>query len=195
MNNFKSIADEQLVRLYLGGDNNAFDTLLNKYESKVYTHIFHLVKNRELANDMLQDVFMRVIEKLHNGKYVEDGKFSAWVMCLAHNLVLDYFRKEVKHKMVYEDEHTDIFNTSNTSVTDNRETELISLQNNSDLKVLINNLPEKQKEIVIMRYYYDLSFKDIANTLGISINTALGRVRYALINMRKQAAKLNIEVA
>lgn len=195
MNNLKSMTDEQLVRLYLGGNNSAFDTLLNRYESKVFTHIYHMVKNRELANDMFQDVFMRVIEKLHNGKYVEDGKFSSWVMRLAHNLVLDYFRKEVKYKMVYEEENVDIFNTTNTSTSECREAEMITTQNNKDLKVLIDSLPEKQKEIVIMRYYYDLSFKDIANTLGISINTALGRIRYALINMRKQAAALNIEVA
>ena len=167
--------DEQLVSSYLNGNNVAFDTLLRRYERKVFTYIAYSVKNEEVAQDLFQDCFMRIITKLHSGLYTENGKFASWVMRIAHNLIIDYHRQNQSLVVFSNDEaEYDLLNDSN---------------------IAAHELPANQREVVLMRFYEGLSFKDIADTTGVSINTALGRMRYALINLRRLAEKFDVCMA
>ena len=177
-------SDRELVSLYINGNDQAFEVLLKRHKNQVYTKILTLVRDREVADDLFQDTFIKVIHTLKEGRYNEEGKFLPWVMRIAHNLAIDYFRKGKKMPMVRSDDDNDVFSTiSNDDL--HIEDQLIRNQTLSDVKKLIRYLPEEQRTVVMMRHYYGMSFKEIAETCDISINTALGRMRYALINLRK----------
>lgn len=188
--------DEQLVNSYLNGNNNAFDVLLKRYERKVFTYIAYSVKNEEVAQDLFQDCFMRIITKLHSGLYTENGKFASWIMRIAHNLVIDYHRQNQGNAVISNDESEyDLLNNSSIAMDYSREKEIIDKQILNDVKALIKKLPANQREVVLMRFYEELSFKEIADITGVSINTALGRMRYALINLRRLAGKYDVCLA
>ncbi len=196
MNELRKQTDETLLRLYMEGDNSAFDILLKRYESKVFTYLVYSVHNQELAEDLFQDAFMRIITTLRQKRYTENGKFASWVMRIAHNLVIDYYRQAKGETFISnDDEEYDVLNDSSIAVDDNIEKQMIDRQILKDIKALVRQLPEKQREVVLMRFYQDLSFKEIAEATNVSINTALGRMRYALINLRRLAAEHHINLA
>lgn len=178
------ITDQELVSNYIKGDERAFEILLNRHKDRVYTHIISLIKDRDLAEDVFQDTFIKAINTLKAGKYNEEGKFLPWVLRIAHNLVIDHFRRNKKMQMVRGDDDYDVFATiklEDMNVEDN----MIIEQILNDVRDLVEFLPEEQREVVQMRHYAGMSFKDIAEQTNVSINTALGRMRYALINLRK----------
>ena len=188
MNNLRTQTDEDLLRLYIDGNNSAFDVLLKRYESKVFTYLLYSVRTQELAEDLFQDVFIKIITTLRQKKYTEYGKFSSWVMRIAHNLVIDYFRQSKNDNTVSNDEiEFDLFANSSLGLEDSIEAQMIDKQTLEEVKGLIGLLPQGQRDVVLMRFYQDLSFKEIADITGVSINTALGRMRYAIINLRKLA--------
>ena len=196
MKKIKEQTDEQLVRSYIAGNNAAFDALLHRYESKVFTYIAYSVRNEELAQDLFQECFIKIITKLQGGQYTENGKFASWVMRIAHNLIIDYHRQNQTRTEISNDEvEVDLFNNASLAVDENREKEMIDQQLLADVKSLIKLLPESQREGGLMRYYDELSFKEIAEKTGVSINTALGRMRYALINLRRLADKYDVNIA
>lgn len=188
MKNLKSLKDDELVSLYINGNNNAFDVLLDKYQQKLFSYILFIIKDRELADDIFQETFMKAIITLKNGKYNADGRFYSWITRIAHNLIIDQFRNDKNENLIScDNEDYNILNNQDL-YDDNIESEIINMQIMSDIRKLVNNLPENQKEIVIMRYYNDMSFKEIADATGTSINTALGRMRYAILNLRKMVS-------
>ena len=196
MNKLTSLADEQLVSLYTEGNNDAFDVLLNRYESKVFTYVSYFVRNREVAEDLFQDIFMRVVSTLRSDRYTEQQKFSSWLMRISHNIVIDYFRHQKNEKNISDDEtEVDLFNDIRLSDENNVETQIIRQQNLNGLQDIIKMLPQNQQEIIDLRYFQEKSFKEIAALLNCSINTALGRTRYALINLRRLAQEYNISLA
>ncbi|HPB04389.1 MAG TPA: sigma-70 family RNA polymerase sigma factor [Bacteroidaceae bacterium] len=186
------MTDDMLVGLYSDGDGKAFEILLNRYKEKLYSYIMFVVRNRDLADDIFQETFVKVIVTLQRGGYTCNGKFGAWITRIAHNLIIDGFRQERNENTVRNDEREyDLFNDARLSDS-NIEDNMINEQTLRDVRRLMDMLPDNQREVVFMRYYQDLSFKEIADITGVSINTALGRMRYALINMRKMAAEKNI---
>ena len=194
MNNLKSLTDEALVGLYSKGEDKAFDELLARYQSKIYTYIYFLVRNATLAEDLFQETFVKAIMSIRQGRYSDNGKFCAWITRIAHNLTLDYFRQEKNENVISNDEtEMDIFNDPELC-EGNVETALANNQVLRDVRRLICALPTVQREVVYMRFYQDLSFKEIADATGVSINTALGRMRYALINMRRLADEKGISL-
>ena len=183
--------DALLVNKYVAGDENALAILIKRHQSKIYGFIYSKIADRDLADDIFQDTFVKVIRTLKSKSYNEEGKFLSWVMRIASNLIIDHFRRNKKMPMLRETEEFSIFCIlKDTSL--NIESEMISLQVQEDLKKIIEELPEDQKEVLIMRIYQDLSFKEISDLTGVSINTALGRMRYALMNMRKVIEKNKI---
>lgn len=177
-------SDALLVKYYIAGDENALTILTEKHQTRIYGFIYSKISDRDLSDDIFQDTFIKVIKTLKSNSYNEEGKFLPWVMRIAHNLVIDHFRKSRKMPMLRETEEFSIFSV----LPDNSETienEIISLQIENDIKKIITELPEDQKEVLMMRIYQDLSFKEISELTGVSINTALGRMRYAVINLRK----------
>lgn len=192
MDKHTDIADEELVVSYANGNNIAFDALLSRHKKGVFNYIYFIVKNRELAEDIFQETFIKAIMTIKQGKYTETGKFRAWIMRIAHNLIIDYFRQEKNENTISNDEmEIDLFN--NALLCDGTiEDCLVHNQIMSDVKKLIAFLPDNQKEVVEMRYYQELSFKEISEKTGISINTALGRMRYAILNIRKMAEENGI---
>lgn len=178
------ISDKDLVHLYVSGDESALASLLSRHKSKIYTSIYLLVKDRYLAEDIFQDTFIKVINTLKTGKYNEEGKFLPWVLRIAHNLVIDHFRKEKRNPTITNQDGFDIFDVLGI-VEESSEDKILREQSHVELRSLIQQLPEEQKEVLIMRNYADLSFKEIAELTGVSINTALGRMRYALNNLRR----------
>lgn len=179
--------DEQLVALFAQGANEAFDMLLQRYKNKLYSYIFYVVKNADMTEDIFQETFVKAIMTIKQGKYTENGKFSAWITRIAHNLIVDQFRVEKNENTVSNDEtEVDLFDQYSMA-DDSIESQLVEEQNLTDVKRLMKLLPDNQREVVYMRFYQDLSFKEIAEMTGVSINTALGRMRYALMNMRKMA--------
>ncbi|MFO8067066.1 MAG: sigma-70 family RNA polymerase sigma factor [Bacteroidales bacterium] len=182
--NDQIISDRELVRRYLAGDHSSLENLIKRHQRKIFSYILIIVKDKQLAEDLFQDTFIKVINTLRAGSYNEEGKFLPWVMRIAHNLVIDFFRKSKRMQYVETQEDYDIFETLNM-FEDNVEDKMITDQIHSDVKKLIKYLPDEQKKVLIMRHYLDLSFKEIADQTGVSINTALGRMRYALINLRK----------
>ena len=185
------LPDALLVKNYVAGDENALGTLINRHQSKIYGFIYSKVANRDVSDDIFQDTFIKVIKTLKSNAYNEEGKFLPWVMRIAHNLVVDHFRRNKKMPMFRETEEFSIFSIMSDNVP-NIESQIITNQVENDLKKLIDQLPADQKEVLIMRMYQDLSFKEISELTGVSINTALGRMRYALMNMRKVIDKHNI---
>ena len=180
----KSLTDVELVHLYIEGDEAAFETLLLRHKRKVWSHIFLMVRNREITEDLFQEAFIKVVHHLKAGKYNEEGKFLPWVMRIAHNLVIDHFRRNKKMPMVRSNDDYDVFATHSQPVK-NVEERIVNAQIDEDVRKLIDRLPPEQKEVVVMRTYLGMSFKEIAEHTDVSINTALGRMRYALINMRR----------
>jgi len=185
--------DRELVDLYIKGKEEAFKELLMRHKSRVFAKIMMYVKDRAMAQDIFQDTFVRAIQALKEGNYNEEGKFSAWILRIAHNLCIDYFRGKKKMPMTRGHDDYDPFDYIDNGLK-NSEEETINKQVLQDAKRLLNFLPAEQKEIVMMRLYYDMSFKEISESLDISINTALGRMRYALINLRKLIEKHQMEM-
>lgn len=185
------IQDSTLVSNYIKGDERALELLIKKHKQKIYSFIYSKVYDRDVAEDVFQDTFIKVIRTLKKGNYNEEGKFLPWVMRIAHNLVIDYFRKNNRMPKFDNTDEFNIFSVlSDTSL--NAENSIIKEQVETDVRRLVDELPEDQKEVLLMRIYEDLSFKEISDKTGVSINTALGRMRYALINLRKIVDKHNI---
>lgn len=179
--------DEELVRLYAEGEHEAFTALISRHQDRVFTYIYLLVHNRQLAEDLFQDTFIKVVTSIKQNRYADSGKFLAWVNRIAHNLVIDYFRREQgENTLSHTDFDYDVFNSAKLSDT-NIEEMMVQEQLMNSVARMVDFLPDNQREVVKMRFYDDLSFKEIADMTGVSINTALGRMRYALINMRKLA--------
>ena len=187
MQTMTTFTDDQLVAMYAEGNNEAFDTLLNRHQQRVYSYILHIVKDEELADDIFQETFVKAIMTIKQGRYTESGKFSAWISRIAHNLIIDFYRQEKSENTVSADnEDTDLLNRRDLC-DDNIEDQMVTEQIHTDIRRLIKALPESQREVLIMRYYKDMSFKEIADATGVSINTALGRMRYAIMNIRRIA--------
>jgi RNA polymerase sigma-70 factor (ECF subfamily) len=195
MDTLKNMTDEQLVCLYADGNNDAFNVLLYRHKSKVFSYIYFIVRNRELAEDIFQETFIRVINTIRQGRYTENGKFISWVNRIAHNLVIDHFRQDKNENTISNDdfEEFDLFNNSNLSER-TIEDQLVENQVYHDVNRLVHVLPKTQREVIMMRYYEGLSFKDIAARTDVSINTALGRMRYALLNMRRIAEEKGVSL-
>jgi len=194
MKNLSQLADEKLVKLYENGNNEAFEMLMSRYKSKVYTYIYLIVHNRELSEDIFQETFVKAILTIQQGRYVESGRFVAWINRIAHNLIIDHFRREKNENTISVD-GVDYDLVNNAKLSDKSiEDTLNNEQVLTDVVSLINYLPESQQEVVRMRFFEDLSFKEIAEKTDVSINTALGRMRYALLNMRKIASDNNIHL-
>lgn len=177
-------SDQDLLKLYLNGEETVLEELLRRHKSKIYTSIYLLVKDQYLAEDIFQETFIKVINTLRSGRYNEEGKFLPWVLRIGHNLVIDYFRKEKRTPIITSADGTDILNLLQI-YEESAEDRLLREQTHIDLRAMIQRLPDEQKEVLIMRHYADLSFKEIADLTEVSINTALGRMRYALSNLRK----------
>lgn len=186
------LTDDMLVARYSEGDNKAFDELLARYQGKLFNYIFFIVRNQELAEDLFQETFVKAITTIQQGRYTATGKFGAWLTRIAHNMIIDGFRQERNENTVSNDESEfDLLNDANLC-DDNIEIKMVSEQTLSDVRRLVDALPDNQREVVYMRFYQDLSFKEIADITGVSINTALGRMRYALLNMRRIAEEKHI---
>jgi len=180
----QNLTDQQLVRSYMDGDANALATLVVRYKDKIYTSIYLLVKDKYLAEDIFQDVFIRIIDTLKGGRYTDEGKFLPWAMRIAHNLCVDHFRKVKRTPTIRNGEDKDIFEVLNFS-EDSAEVVMMRRQSHDRVRDMLQSLPEDQREVIILRHYADMSFKEIAAATNCSINTALGRMRYGLINLRK----------
>lgn len=184
--------DETLVALYAQGNNEAFDILLNRYKDRLYAYIYYTVRNEELAEDIFQETFTKAIVTIQQGRYNENGKFPAWLTRIAHNLIIDCFHQEKQENLVScDEEERNLLNNIRLS-EGTVESEIVNHQILSDVRRLIKHLPDEQREVVHMRFYQDLSFKEIAEMTGVSINTSLGRMRYAILNLRRMAEKYGI---
>lgn len=182
--------DSVLITLYRNGNEAAFNLLVDRYQSKVFTTLFLIVKDQDVAEDLLQDVFVKVLHTLNSDKYNEEGKFQPWVMRIAHNLAIDHFRKAKRYPTILLEDGSNLFN-SLSFAEDSSEEQQIKEETLAWVRKLIDELPEAQKEVVIMRHYLDMSFQEIAEQTGVSINTALGRMRYALNHIRKKMKQVN----
>ncbi len=188
-------SDYELVQQFTSGSQKAIESLIRRHHKRVYGYILLLVKNPTIAEDIFQDTFVKVIRSLQEGRYADNGRFVSWVMRIAHNLIIDYFRKEKQMKMISKDNGAvDVFNSPRFSEK-NIEEDLVYDQVLTDVRSLVDRLPEEQKEVVLLRHYVGLSFKEIAEQTNVSINTALGRMRYALINMRKLMEESNLSLS
>jgi RNA polymerase sigma-70 factor (ECF subfamily) len=186
------LSDNDLVQRFIGGDQYSLEILIQRHKGRVFSYILLIVKKQELAEDIFQETFIKVIRSLKKGKYTENGKFVSWVLRISHNLIIDHFRKEKLKGTISNDSlDIDIFNSQRFS-EDTIEDQMVNTQILSEVKDLIKELPEDQQQVIIMRHYLDLSFKEIAEQTDVSINTALGRMRYALINLRKLVEKKNL---
>ena len=184
------MTDEELALSYVRGNNQAFDLLLSRNQSKLFSYILFVVHEQDLANDIFQETFVKVITKLQEGRYIDSGKFSAWIMRIAHNVIMDWYRDNRAKNIVEPSDDNDLSNVTGNDITDfNIEDRYVNEQVLRDVKKMMNLLPPTQREIVFMRFYQEMSFKEIAETTGVSINTALGRMRYAILNMRRMARK------
>jgi len=187
-----TLTDYELIEKFVKGDHSSFEHLVYRHKNKVYAYIGMYVRDSALVEDLFQDTFLKVLQSLQAGKYRDDGKFLSWVMRISHNLIIDHFRKEKQMNIITNDDYeADIFN-SRKIVESNAEDVIVKKQIRKDLRRIIDQLPADQKEVVILRHFADLSFKEIAEITGVSINTALGRMRYALINIRKMIDENNI---
>lgn len=190
----KTLTDDTLVASYVQGNNEAFDELLARHQVRIYNYILMMVKSEDVANDIFQDTFVKVVTTLKQGRYTDTGRFAAWLTRIARNLVIDFFRQEKSlGKLSTDDSDIDILNRRELS-DGTIEDEMIDLQIQDDVRSLLRRLPDNQRRVIVMRYYKNLSFKEIASATGVSINTALGRMRYAILNMRRMASEHNIEL-
>ncbi|MCM1163268.1 MAG: sigma-70 family RNA polymerase sigma factor [Muribaculaceae bacterium] len=195
MEHLTKLSDSELVAAYANDNNEAFDILLERHKQKVYTYIIHVVKNRDVADDIFQETFVKAIMTIKQGRYAEHGKFSGWLTRIAHNLIIDYFRQERMENAISTDgEETDLLNRRELSDR-NIEDEMVEEQIDEDLRKIVMSLPDPQREVLVMRIYRNMSFKEIAEATGVSINTALGRMRYAILNMRRIAGEKKIALA
>lgn len=184
--------DNELVQRFISGDQNSLEILIHRHKSRVFSYILLIVRNQELAEDIFQETFIKVIKSLKKGKYTDNGKFISWVLRISHNLIIDHFRKEKLKGTVSNDSmETDLFNSPKFA-DETVEDQLVYAQILSEVKDLVKELPEDQQQVIYMRHYLDLSFKEIADLTDVSINTALGRMRYAIINLRKLVEKKNL---
>lgn len=191
MKSLSSLTDQQLVHLYVEGNTEALSTLVSRYKDKIYTSIYLLVKDKYLAEDLFQDVFIRIIDTLNGGRYTEEGKFLPWALRIAHNMCVDHFRKVKRSPSIKTSDDRDIFEVLNFNEA-SPEQKMMQNQSHDRIRKMIDLLPEDQREVIILRHYADLSFKEIAELTKCSINTALGRMRYGLINMRKMMVEKQI---
>lgn len=185
MNNLLLCTDDELVGLYINGDNHAFDVLIDRYKDKLFSYIYNVVKDSELANDIFQETFIKAITTIKSGRYAANGKFAAWITRIAHNLIIDFYRQE-KAENVQSCDCEDYNLLNRKELCDETiEDGLIRNQIHSDIRKLVKSLPKSQQDVLLLRYYRDMSFKEIADLTNVSINTALGRMRYAILNLRK----------
>lgn len=192
MEDLNILQDEQLVSLYANGENGAFDVLLQRHQGRVFSYIMNIVKDKDLADDLFQETFVKAIVTINQGRYTENGKFPAWITRIAHNLIIDYFRQEKSlAQLSCDDGNVNILNRKELS-DETIEDSIVREQILNDVRLLVGQLPPLQREVLEMRYYQDMSFKEIAENTGVSINTALGRMRYAILNLRKIADERNI---
>ena len=192
MQTLTKLTDDKLVAAYADGNNEAFDVLLKRHQSRVFSYILHIVKNKDLADDIFQETFVKAIMTIKQGRYSENGKFSAWISRIAHNLIIDYYRQEKSENTVSaDDDENDLLNRRDLC-DENIEDLLVTDQIHKDVKRIVKALPDSQREVLVMRYYRNMSFKEIADATNVSINTALGRMRYAILNMRRIAEENNI---
>ena len=188
MKNLAVMTDEELALSYVNGDNRAFDELLLRNQSKIFSYILFVVRDRDTADDVFQETFVKVVVKLQQGKYVPSGKFSAWVLRIAHNVIMDLYRGQKSQKIIDAVDDNDLSNIAgNDLIIGNVESQFVNTQVMSDVRKMMNLLPTTQREVVYMRYFQQMSFKEIADTTNVSINTSLGRMRYAIINLRRMA--------
>lgn len=193
MENISRLTDEELAISYVRGNNRAFDELLSRNQSKLFSYILFVVRDEDKANDLFQETFVKVITKLHRGRYVDSGKFGAWIMRIAHNVIMDWYREQRSRNLIEPTDENDLSNLSGNEILDsNVENRYVNDQIMVDVKNMMNMLPPTQREVVFMRFYQDLSFKEIAETTGVSINTSLGRMRYAILNLRRMSKEHNI---
>ena len=191
MNNLKNKTDQELIQIYRNGEESGLKELIDRHKSKIYSSIYMRVKDEYLAEDIFQETFIKVINTIKSDRYNEEGKFLPWVIRIAYNMVIDHFRKEKRGQMIVSPEGYDIFEVLSFAEEDS-ESKLVRNQIDVDLKRLIQLLPDDQKEVLIMRHFCDMSFKDIAEITDVSINTALGRMRYALSNLRRLIEENNL---
>lgn len=193
MENISRLTDEELAISYVRGNNRAFDELLSRNQNKLFSYILFVVRDEDKANDLFQETFVKVITKLHQGRYVDSGKFGAWIMRIAHNVIMDWYREQRSRNLIEPTDENDLSNLSGNEILDsNVENRYVNDQIMVDVKNMMNMLPPTQREVVFMRFYQDLSFKEIAETTGVSINTSLGRMRYAILNLRRMSKEHNI---
>ncbi len=192
MEYLNEMTDEQLALSYIDGNNRAFDLLLSRTQSKLFTYIMFMVRDRDVADDIFQETFVKVITKLRQGKYVNSGKFSAWLVRIAHNVVMDWYREQKSERIVEPTEDNDLSNLGMNLLDMNVENQFVNDQVLKDVRKMMNMLPTAQREVVYMRYFQEMSFKEIAEATGVSINTSLGRMRYAIINLRRMAKEHNV---
>ena len=192
---YNKLKDNELVRMFIEGEKYCMQELIKRHKDRVYTYIYLIVKDSTVADDLFQDTFIKVIQSLKKRKYKDEGRFVSWVMRIAHNLTIDYFRKN-KNQNTYSNDQGEFDMLNNARFSDKTiEDSMITDQTTKDVRFLIDKLPKDQKQVVLLRHYGNLSFKEIADQTGVSINTALGRMRYALINMRKMAEEHNLQLA
>ena len=188
MKTLENMTDEGLAMLYIDGNNRAFDLLLSRNQSRLFSYILFVVRDRNTAEDIFQETFVKVITRLQDGKYTTSGKFSAWIMRIAHNVIMDWYRDQRAERFVEATQDNDLSNISGSElVVGSIESHDVNSQVMCDVRNILDNLPPTQREVVFMRYYQQLSFKEIADTTSVSINTALGRMRYAILNLRRMA--------
>ncbi|MBP5570816.1 MAG: sigma-70 family RNA polymerase sigma factor [Prevotella sp.] len=195
MDQLTVMTDEELAMAYIEGNNRAFDLLLQRTQSKLFSYILFVVRDHDKAEDVFQETFVKVITKLNQRKYTTSGKFSAWLMRIAHNVIMDNYREQRAQNIVEPTQGNDLSNISSKDLLDtNVENRYVNEQVLSDVKKMMNQLPATQREVVYMRFYQEMSFKEIAETTGVSINTSLGRMRYAVLNMRRMAKQHHIHL-
>ena len=193
MKNLNALTDEELALAYIDGDNSAFDELLSRNQGKLFSYILFVVRDEDKANDLFQETFVKVITKLHEKRYVDSGKFSAWIMRIAHNVMMDWYREQRARNLIELSEENNLSNLSKNDILEiNVENRYVNDQIMTDVKKMMNMLPPTQREVVFMRFYQNLSFKEIAELTGVSINTSLGRMRYAILNLRRMIREHNI---
>ena len=193
MRRFEEMTDEELALQYVDGNNMAFDELLARNQQKLFNYILFMVHDQEQANDIFQDTFVKIITKLQEGSYTDSGKFSYWMTRIAHNIMMDQFRTQRCERIIEPNADNDLSNLKGAEIMElNMETQMVNNQIMRDVRHMMDNLPAPQREVVYMRMYQDLSFKEIAEITGVSINTALGRMCYAILNLRRMAKKHNI---
>lgn len=191
MKTLEHVSDTELIRSFQEGDTEAFEVLIYRYKDKIYSSILFFVKDNYLAEDLFQDVFIKIIDTLKNKRYTEEGKFLPWALRIAHNLCVDYFRKVKRTPAIKTSDNKDIFDVINI-YEDGADQKIMQSQSHDRVRMMLELLPEEQREIIVLRHYANLSFKEIAQITNCSINTALGRMRYGLINLRKMMAEKQI---